>query len=147
MPRVLSVIAGAVIFALACPIGCSNGQHESFKGCRSPSESGCATCCVDGPSGCREQSWAPAGATTEVEPWYNAASTIDGPCPATCAPCASCLLRAEQELRALGCRSDCNCALIDPGIVPCFGPESCECYCFRLTGLKASCPAVPACLY
>jgi hypothetical protein len=146
MPRGFRIISRAVTFALVCGIGCSGSRHESFNGCRSPSEPGCATCCEETSSGCSERAWAPGGVTTEIEPWYNQVSGLDGPCPTTCAPCASCLLRNEQDLRARGCRADCNCASIAPTVDPCFGPSSCECYCFQVTGLKARCPAVLTCL-
>lgn len=141
----LGVITAAITFALVGGIACSGSHHESLNGCRSPSEPGCATCCVEQPSSCSELSWAPGGVVTDVQPWYNQFAGRAGPCPSTCAPCASCLLRTEQELRALACRSDCDCASIEPGNDACHSPTSCGCYCSQLTGLKASCPTVLTC--
>jgi hypothetical protein len=104
-----------------------------LRGCRAPSEPGCARCCEPETTkgGCLIR-------TAETD-WYNGTRFSPDPCPAACSPCAACSLRTEKALRAQRPRPECDCTK-PTGIDPCIDPGSCECYCQRRTMWLRACP-------
>ena len=133
---VLTLCFAVRVFA-AGPIEIS---PKALVGCRSPEVPGCATCCAKNGNSNEEMSWASAGSKGDVTPWYNSSSILSKPEPG-CPQCASCSRRNEEELlNLLAIDRDCDCGTIKARIDPCFSPESCECYCFRLKELKKKCP-------
>lgn len=106
--------------------------HESFVGCRGPLDPGCAEC-KDGEDGYNR--------AQEGTDWYNWWS-VEGSCEPDCPACASCSYRDEAEAIELGYRQECEPCNGDTGIDPCFGPNSCECYCQTKAAISASCPTL-----
>lgn len=45
--------------------------------------------------------------------------------------CVACGPSSPDDARYPPCRFDCPCVDIEPGIDPCFGGDSCECYCYQ----------------
>jgi hypothetical protein len=108
-------------------------------GCRSPSEAGCATCCVQADMGCTELSWDSTGAGS-TQPWYNSTQGATS-CPPSCSPCASCLSRDQDLLCSLlGSPHNCDCSTVTIGSNPC-ATNGCACYCFNYQYLTQACPA------
>jgi hypothetical protein len=59
----------------------------------------------------------------EADEWY-----------ATCnvqSRCVACGPPLPENPQYAPCRSDCECETIEPGPDPCFGADSCECYCYQ----------------
>eukprot|EP00457_Paulinella_chromatophora_P013552 gb/GEZN01013866.1/.p1 GENE.gb/GEZN01013866.1/~~gb/GEZN01013866.1/.p1 ORF type:complete len:257 (-),score=10.42 gb/GEZN01013866.1/:111-881(-) len=112
----------------------------AITGCRSPEETNCEVCCRADAEACMQFSaqgfaeYAP-----DTTPWYNVQTFLEGACPEECPPCASCLIRDEEELTTLGERPECDCSL-SVELDPCFSPNSCECYCSRYLRLAEACP-------
>jgi hypothetical protein len=146
------VLLAAALLAGACA---SRGAEQDstpaqaeaeLQGCRAPDESGCERCyeALPGDGGV-VMSWSRAGVSDEelaasgTTPWFNALAVVDEP-PAGVPACAQCLLREEQELRALGERPECDCTQ-PTGVDPCFTPGECGCYCERTLSLAKSCPS------
>jgi hypothetical protein len=125
--------AGTSGVGAAMPTGA--GGAPSFPGCRAPNEPGCDVCCVPGPT-CDRYNASPR------TDWYSAEDNTG--CPEDCAPCATCFLRDEENLRALGCRPECDCTA-PPSEDPCFVPSDCDCFCHTKRLLVARCPGVSAC--
>jgi hypothetical protein len=108
--------------------------------CRAPAEPGCGTCCRELLGGrCERLAWT-GGPESETTPWYNSTMLVDR-CPEACPPCARCLARDAEELKALASRkpADCDCATTDIGVDPCHAPTSCACFCDRHRRLTEKC--------
>lgn len=119
--------------------GAGGGAPDpSTEGCRGPQEPGCGTCCQPDGANCSER-------FSNGGDGYYGVRTLVGPCPASCPSCAQCSFTSENNLRNLGCRADCDCDTIEIGIDPCFGPDSCECYCRQLIVGRTECPHVVVC--
>lgn len=114
---------------------------DPTSGCRAPNEPGCSECC-------RQQASTTTGALECVHygsmaggpGFYVPSRREGGTCASSCAPCAQCTLHDEEQLRALVKPTNCDCSTTYIGIDPCFGPDSCECYCQSyLSGIRL-CP-------
>lgn len=113
---------------------------DPTAGCRAPGEPGCSECCEQSPSTSGESTCVRYSSQAGWSDWYNVSRLDGATCASTCARCAQCTLREEQELRALVRPTGCDCSTTDIGIDPCIAPDSCECYCERyLSGIR-NCP-------
>lgn len=140
---------GLVVILVSLAGGAADPRHHAvdpaaLDGCRAPDEPGCASCCVDTDGGrCRYQIGDEDWALYDVAPWYNGVAFVDGACPDDCPRCARCSARDEHLLETLAPRPDCACDGLEPGVDPCYSPDSCACYCHSLASLTAMCPAEP----
>lgn len=121
---------------------CDNGYNitaAAKSGCRSPSDPGCAMCCVQHSSNCeiRMDTIAASDGTTSY-------STIQSKpsCPSGCAPCATCSVYDEKRLCQTLAIPDasCDCAKITIINDACAESKSCACYCLTYKGLLETCP-------
>jgi hypothetical protein len=46
--------------------------------------------------------------------------------------CTACGPSEQEDPAGLACRLDCDCDALEPIADPCFGPETCQCYCAKL---------------
>jgi hypothetical protein len=111
--------------------------------CRSPSEPGCATCCVrhdDAADYCTVLS-------SSNRSSYDTVRSLSGlECSADCPRCADCDNPFEFDPTNGFCRAECDCTTIAPGGDPCIDESSCGCYCQYLTiFLRIPCPILDPC--
>jgi hypothetical protein len=111
----------------------AGAPHESFEGCRGPADPGCEACAERDGGGFRSAS--------DGADWFNV-SSVDSSCGADCPVCASCTYRDEEDARALELRQECLPCTDDPGVDPCFGPNSCGCQCLHYNHLRERCPTL-----
>lgn len=81
-----------------------------------------------------DESRALVGATDAHDTPYgpcNAAEYRTGVSDPDCDETVSCMM-CMPFYGAPVCRFDCDCANMEPDVDPCFGPDSCECYCATL---------------
>lgn len=118
----------------ACPATSTPPRHVSLQGCRSPGQAGCAVC-TNFSAG-----WPSYRSAQPGSDYYNAVWPLQ---PAACAPncpsCASCTLHDEQELKQKR-RRECEPCPANVGIDPCFGGNTCDCYCSQFKYLASICP-------
>ena len=122
----------------ACPETPTPPKHESLRGCRGPSDAGCAVCRELGDV---EQYRSRSGDGVG----YNSTSISPPPgsCSSTlCPACATCSYVYEQASRELPARPECEPCGPQPGIDPCFDLETCGCWCAKRAVLSAACPTV-----
>ena len=119
-------------------------EPSSFHGCRGPNEifgkKSCKSCCVQDGKDCFKK------AGDDGVNWYNVHhDLLDQTCPDNCPKCASCLLRDEDQLMSLKPPEQCepeDCKTMETGLDPCYGRDSCECFCSEANHLMEKCPDV-----
>lgn len=128
-------------FNLQASKACVVPPASPTDGCRAPTEVydgvSCESCCDQNMDDCIEHSG---------DEWYNSVRFLpNADCPTACPRCASCSIRAEENLKALAVPPQCNpadCADMNIGIDPCFARDSCECFCETANNLLENCPQI-----
>jgi hypothetical protein len=129
--------------ATPAAFGCTPISESARAGCRSSDEPNCERCCLQTqPDSCGV--WSLPCATVVAAQsvgQYCEASSLAGQCPADCRPCAACSKSSEASLCSLRPTiGACDCAHVDIGVDPCFGPQSCACLCATYAAALAACP-------
>ena len=125
------------------PFGCTPISESARAGCRASDEPNCARCCLQTqPDTCSVWSLpCPMVIAGQSVGGYCEASSVSGPCPADCRPCASCSKSSEASLCTLmPTIGACDCANVDTTLDPCIAPQSCGCLCARYNAALEACP-------